>query len=324
MKLTFEQIKDIAAGAVNIYGDADGIVHFDKCTQRQISAYDAFSADLGMRSRTTSGVRLDFHTNSKTLKFKTASGGKFELLINGLLRERLVPEEAQSFIERTVKLTDEIGGECEDVRVTLVFPSHSIGTLEYVELDDGAYAKPHTYGKKILFIGDSITQGWNSYFDTLSYAWRTTLHFNANSLINGIGGAFFHVSTFDVPDFDPEIVILAYGTNDLGRYPDDEKMKEQVVGYLDLLKEAYGDKKVFVLSPIWRANNAGEVMGQRFDARRKMIENEATSRGFIAVDGLSLVPPLPQFFADTYLHPNDLGFGVFAENLIKVIEENTK
>ena len=62
-----------------------------------------------------------------------------------------------------------------------------------------------------------------------------------------------------------------------------KKMKEQVVGYLDLLKEAYGDKKVFVLSPIWRANNAGEVMGQRFDARRKMIENEAKARGFIAV-----------------------------------------
>ena len=150
------------------------------------------------------------------------------------------------------------------------------------------------------------------------------MYFNANSVINGIGGAFFHVSTFDKPDFDPEVVILAYGTNDWGRYPDADKMKEQVVGYLDLVNEAYGDKTVFVLSPIWRAKNDGEVMGPLFDARRKMIENEAKARGFIAVDGLSLVPPLPQFFADTYLHPNDLGFGVFAENLIKVIEANLK
>ena len=37
----------------------------------------------------------------------------------------------------------------------------------------------------------------------------------------------------------------------------------------------------------------------------------------IHVDGLSLVPPIPEFFADTNLHPNDLGFSLYAENLCR-------
>ena len=324
MRLSFDEIRELTVGAVSIFQDDSRNICFERCTGKQITANYAFSETLGMRSRTTTGVRLDFHTNSKTLKFKSLGCSKMELLIDGVLRERFTPSDNRGFIEECVTLCDAVGEAREDVRVTLAFPSHEIGKLEYAELDDGAYFTPHRYSKKMLFIGDSITQGYNSYFDTLSYAWLTSLYFNANSVINGIGGAFYHVSTFDKPDFDPDIVIIAYGTNDWGRYPDAENMKEQVAGYLDLVKAAYGDKDVFVISPIWRANNDGDVMGKPFDSRRKMIENEAALRGFIAVDGLSLVPALPQFYADTYLHPNDLGFSMFAGNLIKVIEENIK
>jgi lysophospholipase L1-like esterase len=172
----------------------------------------------------------------------------------------------------------------------------------------------------MLFIGDSITQGWNSYYDTLSFAWRLTLHYNANSIINGIGGAFYEPATFDKIDFDPDIVMIAYGTNDARRFKVFEDMERRVIGYLDLVKEAYGDKRVVVVSPIWRGDADMKPMGAEFDEKRKMIEREAAERGFEVISGLELVPPRAELFADTYLHPNDLGFGVYAENLIKKLE----
>ena len=315
MILNFEQIKSVTKGAVKIW-EENGAIRFAKCTDKQVEAWYKHGSDLlGRRAEATTGVRLDFYTDSKAFAFKTASGDKFEILIDGVTRERYVRGE-DKFIEKAVSLTDSIGREKSEVRVTLVFPSHSIGSLEYVKIDDGAYLRAPEYKTKMLFIGDSITQGHNSKFDSLSYAWRTVSFFDADAVINGIGGAFYMPESFDKIDFDPDTVILAYGTNDACR-SDYDTMKEKTVGFLNFIKDAYGDKRVVVLSPIWRAKNDGSIMGADFEAKREMVENEAASRGFYVIDGLKLVPPISDFYADQYLHPNDLGFGLYAENLIK-------
>ena len=322
MRLDFEAIRSVTKGAVNIKED-NGVFTFAKCTDAQIDAWYKYGSDvLGYRAKTTTGVRLDFVTNSKTFAFKTASGDKFEILIDGIIRERFVRGE-DAFIEKSVTLTDPIGRDKDEFRVTLVFPSHSIGSLEYVELDDGAYLKAPEYKTKILFIGDSITQGHNSKYDSLSYAWRTVSYFDADAVINGIGGAYYMPESFDKIDFDPDTVILAYGTNDACKF-DYAVMKEKTVGYLDLVKKHYGDKNVIVISPIWRARDTGAIMGEDFENKRKMVEDEAAKRGFYVISGLKLVPPLADLYADKYLHPNDLGFGIYAENLIKEISGAVK
>lgn len=315
MILNFEQIKSITRGAVKIW-ESDGAVRFAKCTDKQVEAWYKYGSDiLGKRAETTTGVRLDFYTDSKTLSFKTASGDKFDLLVDGLLRERFVRGE-DAYIEKSVKLTDAIGRDNDEVRVTLVLPSHSIGALEYVKVDDGAYMRAPEYKTKMLFIGDSITQGHNTKFDSLSYAWRTTCFFDADSVINGVGGGFFKPEMFDTSDFNPDTVIVAFGTNDAMR-SDFDTMHKNTVEFLDLVKEAYGEKNVVVLSPIWRARDDGSVIGTDFENKREMVENEGAKRGFFVISGLKLVPPIADFYADKYLHPNDLGFGLYAENLIK-------
>ena len=315
MKLDLTAIKSITHGAVNVY-EEDGVFKFAKCTESQVAAWYKYGSDvLGYRAETTTGIRLDFYTDSKTFSFKTASGDKFELLIDGMLRERYTKGE-DAFIEKTVKLTDPLGKEKDELRVSFIFPSHSVGALRYVELDDGAYLRAPEYKTKMLFIGDSITQGHNTKYDSLSYAWRTVRYFDADAVINGIGGAYYMPESFDKIDFEPDTVILAYGTNDACKF-DYATMTEKTVGYLDLVKEHYGDKNVIVLSPIWRARDTGAVMGEDFENKRKMVEDEAEKRGFRVISGLKLVPPVADFFADKYLHPNDLGFGVYAENLIK-------
>lgn len=315
MTLSLEKIKELTRGAVRIW-EENGAVRFAKCTEKQVQAWYQYGSEvLGKRAETTTGVRLDFYTNSKTLSFKTASGDKYDLLVDGLLRSHFVRGE-DAYIEKTVALTDAIGKECNEVRVTLVLPSHSVGALEYVKLDDGAYTRAPEYKTKMLFIGDSITQGHNTKFDSLSYAWRTASFFDADAVINGVGGGFFKPEMFDTSDFDPDTVILAFGTNDAMR-SDFDTMYKNTAEFLDLVKEAYGDKKVIVISPIWRAREDGSVIGADFESKRAMVEAEGKRRGFFVISGLKLVPPIADFYADKYLHPNDLGFGLYAENLIK-------
>ena len=215
MVLTLDQIKQITVGAVHIEECADGI-HFYKCTQKQIDAWKQQNEGLGERAAGSTGVRLDFHTTSQAMTFRVSQGAKFELYVNGLLRAQYNMEKTP---EITVALDDPLGDPLAEKRVTLCFPSHNNGgVLQSLELDDGSTVTPHRFDYKMLFIGDSITQGWASDFDTLSYAYRVSRFFNAESVIQGIGGSYYCEEAFDHIPFDPDVVLVAYGTNDFGHY----------------------------------------------------------------------------------------------------------
>jgi len=317
MNLTYEQIKSVAFGYVRVEETANGL-QFYKCTQKQIDAWYALSQSLGERAeQTTPGVRLDFHTDSKRMAFEAT--GTFEVYVNDLFRAKFKMDELGGRAE--LELCEPLHQPLSDVRVTLIFPSHFAGcVLKSVMLDDGATIKPHKFDRKILFIGDSITQGWDSGYDSLSYAWRLIRYFNADAVIHGVGGGYFHPSVFDRIEFDPDFVILALGTNDFGKNATVKEMTDKAAAFMDLLVAEYKEKKIFYISPTWRAAQE-KPMGSFADCRDALIR-EATARGLIHVNGLDLVPPDPAFFADaTPLHPNALGFGIYAENLIRKLQK---
>ena len=312
MRLTYEQICAVTFGAVKIERKEDG-VHFLKCTQKQIDAWYRESETLGQRAETTTGIRLDFHTDSKKITFRAAAGNKFELHLDGILRKQFLMNEEEDRAA-SFELTDPLGKFKDSVRVTLHLPSHEKGIIDWLELDDGATVTPHSFDTKMLFIGDSITQGWQSMTDTYSYAYRVSSFFNAESVIQGIGGAYFNENSFDSLPFDPDTVIVAYGTNDFGHYKTQDEMRAHVRAHLSLVAKEYAGKRIFVISPIWRGNQT-KPMGS-FAECRAIVAEEAESLGLMHIDGLSLVPPLPELFPNDLLHPNELGFSFYAENLI--------
>ena len=322
MKLTFDEIKSVTFGALRVWQGEDGI-HFAKCTEKQEAAWDAEEPVLGERARATTGVRLDLHTDAKMLRYAFAGDTKTEVYINGLFCGQFKTNsyrEAGKWIE--VPLCDPLGEPLPTCRVTLVFPSHDTGVLEGVELVDATHLEPHQHDLKMLFIGDSITQGWAALTDSFSYAWRVTRQFNADSVIQGVGGGYFCEATFDRIDFDPDVVIVAYGTNDWGHYATLAELHAHAGGFLDLVAAEYAGKKIVCISPIWRdikfTDLSKKTMGSFADCRAAVIE-EIEKRGLVHVDGLSLVPPLNEFYYDQYLHPKNEGFSHYAENLIAVL-----
>ncbi len=314
MKLSYQEMAAVTFGAVRTWVDEGGF-HASKCTEKQVEAWRAIEPILGERAEATTGIRLDFHTDAKALRFRFSRGNKVEVYIDGLFRQLFRMQQYREREETAeISLTDPLGAPLQDARVTLSFPSHDDpGVLESLELVEGTYCTPHSHDCKLLFIGDSITQGWQSHHDPASYAWRVTRHFNADSVICGVGGGIFHGSVFDRIDFDPDVVFVAFGTNDFGHYKTLGELRAAVKDFLSQVAAEYAGKKLFYISPVWRAAQE-KPMGSFAACRAAEIE-VATACGFTHIDGLKLVPPGEEYFTDG-LHPEDNGFSFYAENLL--------
>ncbi len=316
MRLREQQIKAITVGAVRV-SYYDGGYHFFKCTEKQLRFFDGLDTGFGQRARTTTGIRLDFHTSSSYVAFGVVSGKKYEVYVDGLLAERYLPDEDDHVV---CELCGTLGEKKDEYHVTLVLPSHSIGVLSYVELEDGASLRAHEFDTRILFIGDSITQGWDTDYDGLSFAYRVSAFLNAESIIQGTGGAFFHEDSFDRLDFDPDTVIVALGTNDFGHFATKEEMAAHADAHLSLLAKEYAGKTLYYISPIYRAKQESR-MGS-FASARDILIRIAEKYGFTHIDGLTLVPPHAAFFKEDLLHPNTLGYTQYSENLIRFLLKN--
>ena len=83
----------------------------------------------------------------------------------------------------------------------------------------------------------------------------------------------------------------------------------------------YGDKKLFGISPIWRADKENDVEMGSFESCVSSIKEEVINHGLILIDGDALTPHLTDFYSDGYLHPDTKGFGVYAVNLITQLQK---
>ena len=236
--LTNSEIVDIAVGSVYHEVDEQGILHLYRCRREQMDAYKKLSATLGEWSGRSNGVRLDFVTDSSLFSFKVVVGKKYELFVNGVKEDHIELASGEVF----TKALDTSNGEN---RLTLIYPSHETGAICDVALSEGATYRryKHTYDKKILFLGDSITQGWDTVSDSNSYAYQISLRYDADTVIFGVGGAYFHESILPSEDvYHPDVVIVAFGANDFGRGI--EALDKNMHEFLDKLLVVYKNSQI--------------------------------------------------------------------------------
>ena len=309
MKLSFSQIEALTKGAVRITKEPDGI-HFQRYTDAQITAFEKEARCFFKRAQHTCGIRIEFYTDSSDLTVCVGAEGKYEVLVDDITAFCREFSGADRFV-----LSLGTGAH----RITIVLPSHSPGVIRSVEVADGASVSPVEYRRKIVFYGDSITQGWNSGKDSRSYAWLVTRHYDADSMILGVGGVNFYPDTVDRNGFDADIVIVALGTNDYSGDFTADQIRSGCAEYLKRLSAIYKHSKMFYVTPIWRADGADiYAAGTHMDVCR-VIAEEAELQGFTVIDGYSLVPHEAALFADGFLHPNDEGFSHYARNLIAAL-----
>lgn len=278
-----------------------------------------------LQSAATAGVTLDFVTDSVSLAFEyrgfTASNRQicwFDVLVNGRLFHH-TGKNGQPAVAGKVLLTLPAGRK----RVTIYFPCLYKGEIRNLSIDDGASFVPAFEGvlhQKILFVGDSITQGYTTPYSSLTYTNLLTQKLHAECLNQGIGGAIYNYTDLAQElSFVPDVVVVAYGTNDWFWRRD---IETTVPAYYRRLTEIYSNAKIYALLPIWRGDSEElELLSRRpFAEHREVIRAGAeVYPNVTVVETMDFVPHDAAFFEDQALHPNEMGFLMYADALAGVI-----
>ncbi len=310
MKLGAEQLRSAAAGAAECR-EEDGILRFSKVTAEQTEAWRRAMEWIVPNALATTGIRLDFHTDSPFVRIETAGGAKFEILTDGLLTAQFRPVEGDRILESALPEGEH--------RVTVVYPSHGEpGVIRSVELADGSSFASHRTKEKLLFLGDSITQGWNSVYDSLSFAWQVTLARDADSVIQGIGGPVFLPDSVTDFGYRPDTVVAAWGTNDFGFYRTLGELEERAEETFTRIRTIYAGARILAVTPTWRRDEGMDRAMGSFAACRETVKKAAERTGTEVLDGYVLYPHRDEFMADD-VHPNDLGFSQYAAHLTEAL-----
>ena len=323
MDLNLSQLRSITMGALDIQEEADGF-HFFRTTPLQAAAFGEASEEFLLKCRATSGIRLDFYTDSPILALRWCNAKitsartfcYFDVLVDGILTMHSGTPDCGSEPDGSFCLTLPEGMH----RVQIFFPTLSDVAISAVTLADGATVMPHRARCRILFHGDSITQGYDALFPSDCYANRLARYYDAEILNQAIGAACFDPAVLQpVGAFD--FVVVAYGTNDW-RNKTMADFTADAAGFLARLSLIYGKLPVFVVLPIWRTDtDDGAPCAGDFMECRALIGRLAATQGFTVLDDYHLLPHDTRLFSDGYLHPNDIGFALYAQRLCELIDE---
>lgn len=330
IKIREKQLCEMMKGFLS-FSQEDGWFRFSRFTNQQSVYYFEKTPDtLYPKTFATAGMKLECMTDADEISFDYrvfAASSRFfysvDLYIDGVLCDHLYVMNYQRKKEGSVSFALPTGTH----RVTIYFPNLMRMDLANICLEGASFAEPIPSKMKILCLGDSITQGYDAYHSSLSYVNRLSETLDAEILDQAVGGEIFDEKILDEElPFDPDLVIVAYGTNDWALQPNKETFLLAAEKFFKKIKEIYPDKKLVYISPIWRGDYQKPFGTQdtnvgAFDESVAALQSLAKENDLFVVDGIPLTPHISDFFADEILHPNDLGFGFYAENLLRALRK---
>ena len=259
MKLSFDEIKNIVFGAEQI-SQKEGYFCFHRFTESEKLAYSD-SADLMRKTNATSGIRLDFCTDAKVLSFdyKMVSASSrnfvsFDIFINGIFSDTVTYTDAESEIIGNYTKTLPEGKK----RITVFLPNLYSMQIKNFVLEDVAFLKSYKYKMKIVSYGDSITQGYDACISSNSYINQLSYMLDGFVYNKAIGGDIFRPVLIVEKTFSPDIVTVAYGTNDWSKCSKEEFAKN-MPSFIRNITANYKGSKIFIITPIWRKDNKKSV-----------------------------------------------------------------
>ncbi len=317
MKLTTNEIKTIALGAIRVF-EENGYTVLRRFTphQEEVLAGRNFTP----RQFATAGMKLEFISKKGEVHFEylaqPGAGAVFHG-VSALCDGVEIYNYANSTNAEAGKVFFPVPRD--DCKVTIFLANTADIRIKNLDIPEGYV---HTTRKrKILMLGDSITHGFNAQRQYLTYANVLGERLEAEILNQGIGGDKFHAPNID-PElpFTPDITTVAYGTHDwAAAIPE---LAEKIDAYFEKLRSVYPETPIFAIPPIWRGNVDGLVKnGLTLDDVRALVKEKAEKYGCYAVDSAKLVPPAEAFFMDRFLHPNDMGFILYGVNLADIIKK---
>lgn len=307
MVLTNEELKEIYFGAYEFGETDDGYLQAFQYSKEQIKYFEG-TIDMWYERCTASTAKtLEFTTCARKLAFDykiiwKGSPDSFELIVDGL-------------VTGIVYVKDIL----DTGRIEWVLPEGKKNVIIYLPADatvlvrdfetDATVTRP-AKNEKVLWLGDSITQGYGPLRSSCTYVSVANRILNYDIINQGIGGYVYDKnSLMKMEGYAPDKIIVALGTN---QYKDEDM--NAVVEYYERLADIYGEEiPIICITPLWRGD-CGDDIETFILFGEKVKEIAGRYSNVSVIDGLKLVSHFNEYFLDT-LHPNCLGCELYGRNL---------
>ncbi|WP_193211749.1 sulfatase/phosphatase domain-containing protein [Luteolibacter marinus] len=184
-------------------------------------------------------------------------------------------------------------------------------------------------GHDLVFIGDSITQGWEGHGKA---TWEK-YYGKRNALNLGYSGdrtehVLWRLMNGELENVDPKLFVMMIGTNNTGHRQDPaEQTADGIKLILDLLRDRKPDAKILLLSIFPRDEKPDGKLRQLNNAINARIKEYAdgdmihwldVSGTFLTADGI-----LPKETMPDFLHPQTAGYDMWAKSIEAKVAELT-
>lgn len=313
MKMTNEELKKYYWGAYMFKETEDGYLQAFQYNDKQMAYFEEAFDFWYDRCMASTAKTIEFDTAAKNISFDykiiwTGSEDSFEIAVDGLISQIYYVKDLPK--EGTIKFSVPAG----DKNIIIYLPSDATVLVKNFEVD--APVKSVTKNEKVLWLGDSITQGFGPLRSSGTYVSVANRILNYDILNQGIGGYVYDKkSLMKMDGYTPDKIIVSLGTNQYGT----ETMKD-IEEYYETLMEIYGNEiPVLCITPLWRGDNE-DGFDTMISFCEKLKDICRRYDNITIVEGFNLVPHLPEYYIDN-LHPNGLGAEVYGRNLVEAIKK---
>lgn len=313
MILTNEELKNIYFGAYEFEETGDGYLQAFQYSKEQVEYFKGAFEMWYERCTASSAKTLEFTTLATKISFDykfiwKCSLDSFELMVDGLITDIAYVKDIADEGTITWNLSE---GEKD---VVIYLPVDATVLVRNFAID--ADIKRTVKKEKVLWLGDSITQGYGPLRSSHTYVSVANRILNYDILNQGIGGYIYDKNSLMKMDgYTPDKIIVALGTNQYG----DETMTA-VEEYYERLIGIYGNEiPILCITPLWRGDSPEGIptLMAYCEKIKKIVSQYKNIR---VIEGMKLVPHLPEYFLDN-LHPNCLGCEWYGRNLVKEIQK---
>lgn len=312
MVLTNEELKAIYFGAYEFEETDDGYLQAFQYSKKQIEYFKGALEMWYERCTASTAKTLEFRTSANKLSFDykiiwKGSPDSFEIMVDGLV----------SGIKYVKDIMDVGTIEWElpegEKNVVIYLPADATVLIKNFAID--AKIVPAVKGEKVLWLGDSITQGYGPLRSSNTYVSVANRILNYDIINQGIGGYVYDKnSLMKMEGYNPDKIIAALGTNQYG--DDDMSVVEE---YYETLIGIYGKEiPILCITPLWRGDSV-DGLPVLMDFCEKVRNIAGQHKNVKIVEGMKMIPHFPEYFLDN-LHPNCLGCEIYGRKLVDEIK----
>ena len=296
---------------------SDGYVIPHRFNDKHITAISS-SDHFHQRTKCGASVTLEFVTNAKNISFdykfflRTGVESTFEVFVDGFLTHMI--KDCDLSDEGNLKFEFEQGKK----QIEIYLPNFSEVGIKNLTSDLDLIPIPEK-DEKILFIGDSITQGGGSKRSGMTFVNVVKRALDCEVLNWGIGSYIFDKAIIAKSKFVPQKIVVAMGTNN--RWYDFENNVHAIDAFFEKLNALYPNVPILTVIPPW-SGEPDEKLAIRAKEIKGIIENTVIKYSKIkTVNAYNIIPHFPEYYMEDLLHPNSLGMAVYGYHLAKAIKE---